>query len=264
MGWTSLSGVRVSEDSASDRGGHQGAHREPRMCRLRSTMAAGVAPDRSRAPLACGIVQSWRWAVAVRRLGRQLCIAGYSQYQTKITPWPPESPNVTEMLISRSRPSSVANAAASSQSESHDLNVLLNSLCRTCMPHLPPVRGRYRFFAGGPFSATAAFTSALNATASIFSPSWMSIARRVFPSRLELNSRDGSGRLAPLANVSFTTSLYASPVQTIPPWDHTGTPDGFVGLTHLHSSVISGSASRISARMRASVSPRHPPRSRMR
>jgi len=33
---------------------------------------------------------------------------------------------------------------------------------------------------------------------------------------------------------------------------------------HFHSSVISGSASRISARMRARVSPRHPPRSRIR
>src|SRR5437870_3215031 len=122
----------------------------------------------------------------------------------------------------------------------------------------------YRFFAGGPFWATAAFTSALNAPASTFSPSWMSIALRVLPSRLELKRRDGSGRLAPLANVSFTTLVYASPVQTIPAWDHPGTPSGFVGLIHLHSSVISGSASRISARMRARVSPRHPPRSRIR
>src|SRR5688500_6115241 len=48
---------------------------------------------------------------------------------------------------------------------------------------------------------TAALTSALNARASIFSPSWISIARRVLPSRLELNSRDGSGSDAPRANV---------------------------------------------------------------
>src|SRR3569832_616855 len=42
------------------------------------------------------------------------------------------------------------------------------------------------------------------------------------------------------------------------PWcDHTG-------LLHFHSSVTSGSASRISLRMRAKVSPRHPPSSRMR
>src|SRR6185436_13851070 len=61
----------------------------------------------------------------------------------------------------------------------------------------------YRFFLGGPFWATDAFTSALNAPASTFSPSWMSIARRVLPSRLELKRRDGSGRLAPSANVSF-------------------------------------------------------------
>src|SRR5258708_5015997 len=116
----------------------------------------------------------------------------------------------------------------------------------------------YRFFAGGPFWATAAFTSALNAPASTFSPSWMSIALRVLPSKLELKRRDGSGILAPRANVSFTTFVYASPVQTIPWCDQTGVP------IHFHSSVISGSASRISARMRARVSPRHPPRSRLR
>src|SRR6266545_7549458 len=89
--------------------------------------------------------------------------------------------------------------------------------------------------------ATAAFTSALNAPASTFSPSWMSIALRVLPSKLELNRRDGSGMLAPRANVSFTTLVYASPVQTIPWCDQTGTPNGFVGLIHLHSSVIPGS-----------------------
>src|SRR5437660_712480 len=92
----------------------------------------------------------------------------------------------------------------------------------------------------------------------------MSIALRVLPSKLELKRRDGSGIVAPRANVSFTTFVYASPVQTIPAWDHTGTPKGLLGLIHLHSSVISGSASRIRARMRAKVSPRHPPRSRIR
>src|SRR5258706_3997926 len=86
----------------------------------------------------------------------------------------------------------------------------------------------------------------------------MSIALRVLPSKLELKRRDGSGRLAPRANVSFTTFVYASPVQTIPWCDQTGVP------IHFHSSVTSGSASRISARMRARVSPRHPPRSRIR
>ena len=58
--------------------------------------------------------------------------------------------------------------------------------------------GVYRFFAGGPFWATAAFTSALNAPASTFSSSWMSIALRVLPSKLELKRRDGSG--CPQAN----------------------------------------------------------------
>src|SRR5688572_28470445 len=85
----------------------------------------------------------------------------------------------------------------------------------------------------------------------------MSIARRVLPSRLELNRRDGSETLAPWANVSFTTFLYASPVQTIPWCDQTG-------LLHFHSSVMSVSASRISVRIRARVSPRHPSRSRIR
>src|SRR5688572_15338506 len=105
----------------------------------------------------------------------------------------------------------------------------------------------YRLFAGGLLWATAAFTSALNALASTFSPSWMSIALRVLPSKLELKRREGSGILAPRANVSFTTFVYASPVQTIPWCDQTGVP------IHFHSSVISGSASRISARMRARV-----------
>src|SRR5688500_20342246 len=92
------------------------------------------------------------------------------------------------------------------------------------------------FLAGGPFLATAAFTSDVNAPASTFSPSWMSIALRVLPSRLELKRFDGSGTLAPRANVSFTTFVYASPVQTIPWWDPTG-------VFHLHSPVMPGSAS---------------------
>src|SRR5262249_40611270 len=49
------------------------------------------------------------------------------------------------------------------------------------------------------FSATASRMSALNAFSSIFSPSWKSIARRVFPSRLELKRCDGSLSDAPLA-----------------------------------------------------------------
>src|SRR6185369_10741795 len=82
----------------------------------------------------------------------------------------------------------------------------------------------------------------------------MSIALRVLPSKLELKRREGSGRLAPWANVSFTTFLYVSPVQTMPLCDQTGTPAiAFDGFFHFRSSIISGSASRISARMRAKV-----------
>ena len=55
--------------------------------------------------------------------------------------------------------------------------------------------------------ATAWRTSALKADSSTSSPSWMSIARRTFPSRLELKRRAGSFRDAPLAKVSFTTLL---------------------------------------------------------
>src|SRR3569833_541481 len=54
---------------------------------------------------------------------------------------------------------------------------------------------------------TAARMIALNAPASTSSPSWMSIARLVFPSRLELKSLTGSFNAAPWAKVSFTLSL---------------------------------------------------------
>src|SRR5689334_16160902 len=77
----------------------------------------------------------------------------------------------------------------------------------------------------------------------------MSMARLVFPSRLELKSWAGSAKEAPLKNVSFTIDLYDSPVQMPPSWDHTGVP------LHFHSSTTSGSASRMSARILASVSP---------
>ena len=55
--------------------------------------------------------------------------------------------------------------------------------------------------------AMASRTSALKADASTSSPSRMSIARRMFPSRLELKRPAGSFRDAPLAKVSFTTLL---------------------------------------------------------
>src|SRR5690349_6502503 len=99
--------------------------------------------------------------------------------------------------------------------------------------------------------------SALNAFSSICSPSWTSMARRVLPSRLELNSRDGSSREAPLAKVSFTTFLYVSPVQISPSCDHTGPP-------HFHSSTTPGSACLMSPRSRDSVLPRQSPSSSIR
>src|SRR5580692_11136631 len=51
------------------------------------------------------------------------------------------------------------------------------------------------------FSATAARMSAFSASSSIGSPSRMSIARRVEPSRLELKRREGSSSAAPLVKV---------------------------------------------------------------
>src|SRR5215470_190698 len=57
------------------------------------------------------------------------------------------------------------------------------------------------------FRVTAARTRAFNAFSSIFSPSWKSMARLVFPSRLELKRPEGSFRAAPLAKVIFTTFL---------------------------------------------------------
>src|SRR5215813_4063009 len=73
------------------------------------------------------------------------------------------------------------------------------------------------------------------------------MARRVLPSRLELNRREGSFSAAPLAKVIFTTLLYVSPVQINPSCDHTGTP------LHFHSSTTSGSASLTKARSRPSI-----------
>src|SRR5262249_7783861 len=57
------------------------------------------------------------------------------------------------------------------------------------------------------FSATAAWIKALNASASSTSPSRISMARRVFPSRLELKSPRGSSKEAPRAKVSLTICL---------------------------------------------------------
>ena len=80
-------------------------------------------------------------------------------------------------------------------------------------------QGSY-FFGDAPraaeLAATADRINALKAASLSFSPSRKSMARRVFPSRLELNNFLGSGREAPRKKVSFTTCLYDSPVQTPP------------------------------------------------
>src|SRR5436309_10851214 len=86
----------------------------------------------------------------------------------------------------------------------------------------------------------------------------MSMARLVFPSRLELKSLAGSFKDAPLKKVSFTIDLYVSPVQMPPSWDHTGVP------RHFHSSTTSGSASLMRARVLASASPLQSPSSAIR
>src|SRR6185503_665571 len=81
------------------------------------------------------------------------------------------------------------------------------------------------------------------------------MARLTLPSRLELNSLEGSFNAAPLANVILTTFLYVSPVQTMPPCDQTGVP-GEDAFCHFHSSTISGSACLMRARIRERVLPR--------
>ena len=111
------------------------------------------------------------------------------------------------------------------------------------------------FFLLSRLSATAARIRSFKAASSILSSSWMSMARRTFPSRLELKRPEGSFNEAPLAKVSFTTLLYVSPVQTIPPWEKTGVP------IHFHSSTISGSALLMISRTFASVLPRQSPSS---
>src|SRR5258707_6092472 len=109
-------------------------------------------------------------------------------------------------------------------------------------------------------SATAARMRSFKAASSTLSPSWMSMARLTFPSRLELKRPEGSFNAAPLANVILTAFLYVSPVQTMPAWEKTGVP-GDVAFTHFHSSTISGSAWCMMSRTFASVFPRQSPSS---
>src|SRR5579883_1165357 len=103
---------------------------------------------------------------------------------------------------------------------------------------LPAARRGFALFLAR-FSATAAEISSFKAASLIFSPSWISMARRTFPSRLELKRPEGSFNAAPWAKVILTTFLYVSPVQTMPAWDQTGVP-GEDALAHFHSSTMSG------------------------
>src|ERR1017187_8138197 len=111
------------------------------------------------------------------------------------------------------------------------------------------------FLALDSFRVTAARTRVFNASSSIFSPSWKSMARLVFPSRLELKRPEGFFRAAPLAKVIFTTFLYVSPVQINPSCENTGTP------LHFHSSTTSGSASLTKVRSRLGMLARQLPSS---
>src|SRR5213083_1069205 len=127
-------------------------------------------------------------------------------------------------------------------------------------PALLIARRRFGLLLPLRLSASAARMRSFKAASSTLPPSWMSMARLTFPSRLELNRPEGSFNAAPLANVILTAFLYVSPVQTMPPWDQTGVP-GDVGLIHFHSSTISGSASCTISRTFASVFPRQSPSS---
>ncbi len=121
-------------------------------------------------------------------------------------------------------------------------------------------RPGFGLFLPSRLSATAARMRSFKAASSILSPSWMSMARLTFLSRLELNRPEGSFNAVPLANVILTAFLFVSPVQTMPLREKTAVP-GDVGLTHFHSSTISGSASRMIARTFASIFPRQSPSS---
>src|ERR1700761_8596330 len=83
---------------------------------------------------------------------------------------------------------------------------------------------------------------------------------RTFPlSRRALNRPLGSFTAAPFGNVSRTTCLSISPMQTMPPEDHTDTPSGLEGFFHFTSSTMEGRAPTTTARSRDSVSPRQSP-----
>src|SRR5258708_11859571 len=99
---------------------------------------------------------------------------------------------------------------------------------------------------------------AFRADALMASPSWKSMARTVLLSRRVLKSPFGSFSRAPFGNVSLTAFLRASPMQTMPSWDQTGTPSGREGFFHFTSSITPGSAALIRARSWPSLSPLQP------
>src|SRR6266508_6653294 len=68
------------------------------------------------------------------------------------------------------------------------------------------------------------------------------MARTVLLSKRVLKSPFGSFSWAPFGNVSLTAFLRASPMQTMPSWDQTGTPSGREGFFHFTSSITPGSA----------------------
>jgi hypothetical protein len=85
------------------------------------------------------------------------------------------------------------------------------------------------------------------------------MARTLLLSRRALKSFFGSFICAPFGNVSRTAFLSISPMHTIPPTDHTGTPSGLEGFFHFTSSATAGPAPRTISRSRDSVSPRQSP-----
>src|SRR5437899_3683865 len=100
--------------------------------------------------------------------------------------------------------------------------------------------------------------SAFRADALMASPSWKSMARTDLLSKRVLKSPFGSFSWAPFGNVSRTAFLRASPMQTMPSWDQTGTPSGREGFFHFTSSITHGSPPLIRARSWPSLSPLQP------
>jgi heptosyltransferase-2 len=87
--------------------------------------------------------------------------------------------------------------------------VSANCFCGPCQKKRCPLDHRCmtRVSPAAVFSAAASRMRDLNAFSSILSPSPMSIARLILPSRLALKRPEGSFSKAPLAKVNFTTAL---------------------------------------------------------